>query len=62
MRIMKKNLIILNPCSGKKKANKYLTQIVDVFTHAGYMSTVADDDAAWRRYPLRRKIRRASMI
>lgn len=40
MRIMKKNLIILNPCSGKKKANKYLTQIVDVFTHAGYMSTV----------------------
>ena len=37
---MKKNLIILNPCSGKKKANKYLTQIVDVFTHAGYMSTV----------------------
>ena len=33
-------LIILNPCSGIKKANKYLTQIVDVFTHAGYMSTV----------------------
>ena len=37
---MKKNLIIMNPCSGKKKANKYLTDIVDIFTHEGYISTV----------------------
>jgi len=37
---MKKNLIIMNPCSGKKKANKYLTDIVELFTKAGYVSTV----------------------
>lgn len=36
----KRNLIIINPCSGKKRANKYLTEIVDIFTHGGYMSTV----------------------
>lgn len=37
---MKKNLIIMNPCSGKKEANKYLTDIVDVFIHEGYITTV----------------------
>lgn len=37
---MKRNLIILNPCSGKKRANRYLTDIVDLFTKEGYMSTV----------------------
>ena len=37
---MKKNLIIMNPCSGKKKANRYLTDIVDIFTKEGYISTV----------------------
>ncbi|MBQ9960359.1 MAG: YegS/Rv2252/BmrU family lipid kinase [Firmicutes bacterium] len=37
---MKRNLIIMNPCSGKKKANKYLTDIVDIFTKEGYISTV----------------------
>lgn len=36
----KKNLIIINPCSGKKRANKYLTDIVDEFTKAGFMSTI----------------------
>ena len=36
----KKNLIIMNPCSGKKKANKFLTDIVDTFTKDGYMNTV----------------------
>ena len=36
----KRNLIIMNPCSGKKEANKYLTDIVDIFTKAGYMTTV----------------------
>lgn len=36
----KKNLIIMNPCSGKKKANKFLTDIVDIFTKEGYMNTV----------------------
>ena len=38
--MMKRNLIIINPCSGKKRANKYMTDIVDVFTKGGYMSTV----------------------
>ena len=37
---MKKNLIVINPCSGKKKANKYLTDIVEIFTNEGYISTV----------------------
>lgn len=37
---MKNNLIIINPCSGKKRANKWLTSIVDIFTKAGYMSAV----------------------
>lgn len=37
---MKKNLIIINPCSGKKRANKYLTAIIDIFTKGGYISTV----------------------
>ena len=36
----KKNLIIMNPCSGKKEANKYLTEIIDIFTRGGYVSTV----------------------
>lgn len=36
----KKNLIIMNPCSGKKKANRFLTDIVDIFTKDGYMNTV----------------------
>ena len=36
----KRNLIIMNPCSEKKEANKYLTDIVDIFTKAGYMTTV----------------------
>lgn len=36
----KKNLIVINPCSGKKKANKFLTDIVDIFTKNGYMSTI----------------------
>lgn len=37
---MKKNLIIINPCSGKKRANKYLTAIVDTFTTNDYICTV----------------------
>lgn len=37
---MKKNLIIMNPCSGKKKANRYLTDIVEIFMQKGYISTV----------------------
>ncbi|MDD5926779.1 MAG: YegS/Rv2252/BmrU family lipid kinase [Firmicutes bacterium] len=36
----KKALIIINPCSGTKRANKYLTDIVDIFTTAGYVCTV----------------------
>ena len=37
---MKENLIIINPCSGKKRANRYLVNIVATFTKAGYMSSV----------------------
>lgn len=36
----KKNLIIMNPCSGKKRANRFLTEIIEMFTEAGYMTTV----------------------
>ena len=36
----KKVLIIINPCSGTKKANKYLTDIVSTFTVNGYIPTV----------------------
>ena len=36
----KKALIIINPCSGTKRANKYLTDIVDIFTTADYVCTV----------------------
>ncbi len=35
-----KALIIINPCSGTKRANKYLTDIVDIFTKGGYECTV----------------------
>ncbi len=37
---LKKVLIIINPCSGTKRANKYLTDIVDIFTTAGFVATV----------------------
>lgn len=33
---MSKLLLILNPCSGQRKANKQLTEIVDLFNRAGY--------------------------
>lgn len=33
---MKKMLFIMNPCSGTKKANKYLTEILSIFNRAGY--------------------------
>lgn len=36
----KKALIIINPCSGTKRANKYLTDIVNIFTIEGYACTV----------------------
>ena len=36
----KKNLIIMNPFSGKREANKYLTEIIDIFTKGGYMTTI----------------------
>lgn len=39
---MKRNLIILNPCSGKKRANRYLTDIVDLFTKEGTCSYCID--------------------
>lgn len=38
---MKKNLLlIMNPCAGTKKANKYLTDILVLFAENGYNNTV----------------------
>ncbi len=37
---MKKLLIIMNPCSGKKKANLHLANIISVFNRANYEVTV----------------------
>lgn len=34
---MKKLLLVLNPCSGTRKASKSLAEIVSVFNRAGYM-------------------------
>ena len=37
---MKKLLLIINPCSGKKKACRALADIVNVFNRGGYDVTV----------------------
>ena len=37
---MKKLLIIMNPCSGKKKANSHLADVISVFNCANYEVTV----------------------
>ena len=37
---MKKLLLILNPFSGQKKANKYLPEIIQMFNEAGYEAAV----------------------
>ena len=37
---MKKLLLILNPFSGQKKANKYLPEIIQMFNEAGYEASV----------------------
>ncbi len=46
---MKKLLLIMNPCSGKKKANKALADIVNIFNRGGYdvvvYTTAARGDA-----------------
>ncbi len=33
---MKKLLILMNPCSGKKKANRVLAEIIDILNRGGY--------------------------
>ena len=33
---MKELVIIMNPCSGTRKANKYLVDIIAVFSSYGY--------------------------
>ncbi|MCQ2419474.1 MAG: YegS/Rv2252/BmrU family lipid kinase [Clostridia bacterium] len=33
---MKKLLLIVNPCSGKRKTARFLSQIIDIFNRAGY--------------------------
>ncbi len=37
---MKKVLIVLNPCAGVKRANKYMTDIISLFCDNGYICTV----------------------
>ena len=37
---MKKMLFIMNPYSGKRRANKYLVEILELFNRAGYRVTV----------------------
>ena len=37
---MKKRLIIMNPCSGQKQANRHLTDVITQFTAAGNVCTV----------------------
>ena len=37
---MKKLLILMNPCSGKKKANRALAEIIDILNRGGYDVTV----------------------
>lgn len=39
--MMKRALIVLNPCAGTKLANKYFVEILQVFTEAGYETVVA---------------------
>ena len=36
---MKKLFLVMNPCSGKKRANKVLAEIIDVFNRADYEAT-----------------------
>lgn len=36
---MKKLLFLLNPCAGTKKANRYMTEIIDIFNRADYEVT-----------------------
>lgn len=36
---MKKLLFLLNPCAGTRKANRYMTDIIDIFNRAGYEVT-----------------------
>ena len=33
---MKKMLFVMNPCSGMRRAARYLTEIIDIFNRAGY--------------------------
>ena len=37
---MKKMLFIMNPYSGKRRANKFLTEILELFNRAGYLVAV----------------------
>lgn len=37
---MKKMLFIMNPCAGKRRANRYLADILAIFNRAGYDVTV----------------------
>ena len=39
--MMKKALIVLNPCAGTRQANRYFVEILQVFNEAGYDTTVA---------------------
>ena len=36
----KKMLVVINPCAGQKRANRYLTDILGIFSSGGYECTV----------------------
>ena len=36
---MKKMLFIINPCAGTKRANRYMMQLLEIFSAAGYLVT-----------------------
>ena len=46
---MKRLLLILNPCSGKKRANRALAEIVSIFNRGGYDVTVYTHGCPRRR-------------
>ena len=49
---MKKALIILNPCAGVKKANKFMTDIITLFCESGYTCTVQTTTREFNGYEI----------
>lgn len=53
---MKKALIILNPCAGVKKANKFMTDIITLFCESGYTCTVQTTTRELNGYEIVRQL------